>query len=396
MEVKIITLNARGLGQSLQRRRVFRYLKMQKPDICFLQETHCIKENEYFWGQEWGNKCMFSNGSSNARGVGILLGSWVSKVEEVRCDMSGRYILCKINIAEYSYCIANIYAPNTDDVNFFNYIFNQIRDMDCVYVIVGSDFNVALNSKMDRSAYVEYNTGNRERIIQEIQEKNLIDVYREKHPEKKVFTWMRGTNRREWSRIDYFLISSGLLQYCDMCEIFPSVISDHSLVMMRIVPCAQKRGPGCWKLNNELLLNERFCTEMKNCLEGVKRVYSYLNDIELSELLKYEASQFTREFAKQIAYDTKWAKFNLYEQLEKLQRELINDGLSDILMDRTKVIESEITSYEIQDAKRAAFRCHTQFTQYGEIPSKYYFNLEKRNYVNKTMYVARKPDNSLT
>ena len=58
-------------------------------------------------------------------------------------------------------------------------------------------------------------------------------------------------------------------------------------------------------------------------------------------------------------------------------------------------VREEITAYEILDVKRAAFRSKQLWIQGGEISSKYYFNLEKRNFLSKTMYVVRKKDGML-
>ena len=38
-----------------------------------LQETHCTTENEQKWGRERGNNMYSSNGTSNARGVTIII-----------------------------------------------------------------------------------------------------------------------------------------------------------------------------------------------------------------------------------------------------------------------------------------------------------------------------------
>ena len=46
--------------------------------------------------------------------------------------------------------------------------------------------------------------------------------------------------------------------------------------------------------------------------------------------------------------------------------------------------------------KEAAFRCRKEYIQKGESSSKYFYNLERRNFITKTMYVARRKDGTLT
>ena len=45
----------------------------RKADIIFLQETHSTVKTETQWNNEWGAEIITSHGSSNARGVAILI-----------------------------------------------------------------------------------------------------------------------------------------------------------------------------------------------------------------------------------------------------------------------------------------------------------------------------------
>ena len=125
-------------------------------------------------------------------------------------------------------------------------------------------------------------------------------------------------------------------------------------------------------------------------IEGVKRVYIYLEPTELWELIKFECAQFTRKCTRVKSHWEKENKFNMYCELGKLQQEGLEKDFSKELQERIHLVEGEIRSYEIKDVQRSAFRCCMQWTEYGETPSKYYFNLEKRNFTTKTMYVVRK------
>ena len=65
-------------------------------------------------------------------------------------------MLCKLQIGEYTYCICNIYAPNFDSPGFFEGIFEKVRRMDCVFDIIGGDFNEVQDGSVDRSSKVVY------------------------------------------------------------------------------------------------------------------------------------------------------------------------------------------------------------------------------------------------
>ena len=59
-------------------------------------------------------------------------------------------------------------------------------------------------------------------------------------------------------------------------------------------------------------------------------------------------------------------------------------------------VVSDLEGYEVTDAKHSAFRCRVNWTKHGEIGSSYFMNLEKQNYVNKTMYMVYNHQGVLT
>ena len=66
--VKVLSLNVRGLRNQIKRRAIFTYLKRQKADIYCLQETYSKKLDEKIWPAEWGGKVVFSHGNNTPEG----------------------------------------------------------------------------------------------------------------------------------------------------------------------------------------------------------------------------------------------------------------------------------------------------------------------------------------
>ena len=135
---------------------------------------------------------------------------------------------------------------------------------------------------------------------------------------------------------------------------------------------------------------------MEAIVKGITRTYGYLNDTELWELIKFEIGQFAREYSKMKREHEKFDRFQLYERLSVLQQKWLQSGLNDENLCETAFVEAQIKSYKIVDVKRAMFRCKANWQEGGEKMSKFFFNLEKQNYVTKTMYIVRKSDGSLT
>ena len=67
----ILSLNARGIRDQIKRRSIFSYLKDQKANIYFLQETYSERAEENIWRNEWGGELFFSHGTKHSKDVRI-------------------------------------------------------------------------------------------------------------------------------------------------------------------------------------------------------------------------------------------------------------------------------------------------------------------------------------
>ena len=89
---------------------------------------HSTKECAQFWEAEWGGKALFSHGSSNTKGVMILVNPNLElKVEKCITDKNGRNILLDLIVDEYHIILVNIYALN--DVNQQLTFFKDLQNL---------------------------------------------------------------------------------------------------------------------------------------------------------------------------------------------------------------------------------------------------------------------------
>ena len=110
-------------------------------DILCLQETHSTPEDESLWELEWGNKILFSHGTSSSRGVAVLyrkLFKW--KINDIRTDQHGRYVTCRININDVTVVLGNVYGPNDPCPNFFEQLIRGMYQQ-CNDIVLVGDFN---------------------------------------------------------------------------------------------------------------------------------------------------------------------------------------------------------------------------------------------------------------
>ena len=313
-----MSLNAQGMSNQLKQRKIFKRLHNLCTDIVFVQEAHCVSKSNSIWKSEWGQQVIFSNGDSNARGVMTLVSKHLHGcIKEIRCDSYGRYLICKAEINSESYCLANIYAPNEDEPAFFRSVFDDFTEMECMHIIIGGDFNLVLQPE-DRSSGKLLNSNASNVVTNFAEQENLVDIWRMQHPDSKMFTWNRVDQIRgklNWSRIDFFLLSSSLCNKTTKTDILPSYLSDHSMIECAIQVTDTKRGPGYWKINNSFLNNEKYCKMIGETIDKTLGMFSYLDPSRLWEILKFELANVSKEFAQEESQKTKENKHNLYKLL---------------------------------------------------------------------------------
>ena len=241
---KITSLNIRGLNNQKKRRNVFRWLKRNKTDLCFMQETYSTADIEHIWSNEWGGQVLYSNGTCHSRGVMILIRPGFDvKINNVETDNIGRTLVIDANIEDAPFKLINIYAPNNEEsqVHFYNQLRNTLtrKVSSGDNILVGGDFNVPFEPYKDRKSETPFqNSRNYLKVINSL---NLIknslelhDAWRIKNPDKKRFTWGRKQPTKVKSRLDYWLSSEHLADYIEETDIVPYIQSDHSAVTIKL------------------------------------------------------------------------------------------------------------------------------------------------------------------
>ena len=113
-KIHLLTLNVQGVRDKNKQARLFQWSKQQKANILFLQETHITKDIQLSFDRQFNGTVLNSPGTSNSRGVAVLIHSSVShKVINTHCDTLGRIIILNVEINEQGYSLINVYAPNS-------------------------------------------------------------------------------------------------------------------------------------------------------------------------------------------------------------------------------------------------------------------------------------------
>ena len=141
-DIKILTYNCQGLGNSQKRIDVINILKSKNCDIYCIQDVHCTKATENFIRAQWGYECIFSSKSSNSRGVGILFNKNVDyKIHDYISDNEGNYIIADITVNNNRLTLITLYGPNTASPSFFESLINKSHQFNNNTTILCGDYN---------------------------------------------------------------------------------------------------------------------------------------------------------------------------------------------------------------------------------------------------------------
>ena len=179
-----------------------------------------------------------------------------TKINQVNKDKEGRMLKVQADLFEYPLTLINIYAPNTDDPQFYRNLFlesSQIHGQ----CIIGGDINLILNPCLDKSNNSHVSLSKAATALKEgMKDFGYLDIWRVRNPNERDYSYYSHVHD-VYTRIDLFLIASSLELNVQACEYLPRTLSDHSPVKMKLT-INHKIFPKKWKLHPHLLKDPLF------------------------------------------------------------------------------------------------------------------------------------------
>ncbi|XP_058741814.1 uncharacterized protein LOC131614210 [Vicia villosa] len=306
------TLNIRGGGSLIKRKRVNNIICKGRADFFMIQETKLedISETlaESFWsGDDIGYSFLASEGRS-----GGIVSLWRNNTVTVIAGFRGKGFLgTKVSWKNAVYYIVNIYSPCSIHLKrdlWKNLLELKQRFSDGDWII-GGDFNAVKKRRERYGRSSDSNSVERREFSDFIDGCGLVDV-----PCKgKKFSWYSGDGRSK-SRIDRILVSDAIVSSWGVVGQFIGNrdISDHCPVWLEVDK--EDWGPKPFKFNNEWFSNKDFLPFVER--EWMKLDVSGRGDFVLKEkfrLIKDKLNWWNREV---------FGKFNL--EMEEGVRDLNN------------------------------------------------------------------------
>ncbi|MBT8306444.1 MAG: exodeoxyribonuclease III [Maribacter sp.] len=252
--MNIISWNVNGI-RAIVKKDFFESIQNLNPDILCLQETKAQDDevekalsqlNSYYNHFNSAEKKGYSGTALLSKKKPITI---INDMEVPEHDLEGR-----IQCAEYpEFYLVNVYVPNSGqqlerlqyrkkwDSDFLAYLKNLEKNKP---VIVCGDFNVAHTSIDLKNDKANYNkTAGYTQIeidgMDNFVNSGFVDSYRYLHPDEVAYTYwsyrFKARERNTGWRIDYFLVSSKLVDNIKSVNIFSDVYgSDHCPIGLEI------------------------------------------------------------------------------------------------------------------------------------------------------------------
>ena len=407
--IKVLSANCQGLRNTQKLDDILTYLKEKKINIACLQDTHLLESDIPLLKKFWKGDIFISGHKSNSRGVAILLSSnFEYQVLSFKKDTGGNFVNVLLKLSTMTLNLTSLYGPNSDNPNFFNQIQNLVASESGDYDIICGDFNLVLNPHMDTFNYKHINNPNaRQKVLNMIDDLNLSDIYRQFHPTTRRYTWRR-KNPVKQARLDFFLASSSILDIVKGCDVKLSYRSDHSMIELELILNHFVKGKGIWKFNNSLLSVKDYLELVNKIIHEEKIKYAlpvydlnYItstnNKIEMTiEDDAFLEALFLRIRGETIKFSTTKKRIstliekNLLKDIETLEASELQSNF-ELLQDKKKELQ------DIRDNKLKGnmVRSRLQWLHEGEKPSRFFCNLENKNYIEKTIKRVQTNDGSI-
>ena len=207
----------------------------------------------------WAGQHFHSTFQAKARGVSILVANHILfEPNSVTADKNGRFVIVSGKLFNTKVILANVYAPNVDDVSFFDRVFSLLHDLDSHFLILGGDFNCWLDPTLDRSSGRPGAVSKSALCIQSfLSEFGVSDIWRFLHPQDRQYSFFSSVHH-SYSRIDYIFIDNRLIPQVRSCTYHCIVISDHAPVAMALFLPNAPQPMRQWRFNSSLLSDTEF------------------------------------------------------------------------------------------------------------------------------------------
>ena len=274
---------------------------------------------------------------------------------------------------------------------------------------------MVLDQRVDTYGYRRINHPRaRDKVLEILKQRNIVDIYRVRHMDVRRYTWRVMNPEMKQARLDFFLISEELCAMTVDIDIAPGYRTDHSLICLTLNYAEQSKGKGLFKFNCSLLRDQEYSALVKQTITNTVLDYALpvyvpdfvksvsgnerfsdmqftINDSLLFEVLilniRTETITYSIRKAKRYKRDEKALNCAI-AQLEQQMNSSPSAEVAEELYEKQKKLEEHREILMRGNITRSRVKWYEE----GERSTKYFLNLEKRNYISKLISCLQSDD----
>lgn len=381
-EFKIASLNLNGARDGMKRALLFETIKEKSIDVLFAQETHSDVNNAADWAKEFGGLSILSHKTNTSGGVAIIFSqNCIPSSYEVDECVKGRLLRVRAQFENSFFVFICVYAPTEgrERMLFLSTLDDVLKDCDPGdFLLLGGDYNCT-ELCIDRN-HREPHMPSRKRLIEFINSHDLADVWRCLHNNHRQYTWAHAfDNTFSLARLDRFYSFKHQLSYFKSCLILPVGFSDHSMVLCTCYVSATRHKSAYWHFNTSLLSDNHFRDVFKFFWRDYKMKKSSFQSLQQWwDFGKAQIKQLCQQYTSHVTGDIARRMKLLEGEIMELQKIAETNGHHSHLesLKTKKTLLNDLLGVKAQGA---LVRSRFQSAELMDAPSKFFFNLEKKN-----------------
>ncbi|GFS17878.1 Pol-like protein [Elysia marginata] len=285
--------------------------------------------------------------------------------------------------------ILNAYAPcNENEKKLFLQELTNSLQRTCKptnETICLGDFNSVINNDLDIVSGNPHNLHTIKLFDEWIKLNNLFDVWREKHPQEKQFTWCRKNIAR---RLDYVFLNEYLYNTVSQIHIKFLGFSDHNLVVCHCDLVPRLKRSFTYKLNTNFLKDRKYLALIKRLIQNVynESENRELNPHQKWELAKAEICATSQQYSKYLATNRVNTSIQLQTKLELTNRRLATEPTNEEIQKERVQILKRLEIREMDKTRGAQIRSRIKWIEEIEKFSKFFLSLEKSRSSGNTIH----------
>jgi len=315
-------------------------------------------------------------------------------IESKHASNDGRLLLLNIELDNKNMTVINVYANNSEKLR--KELFRKLEKWVNRYakhkenIVIAGDMNCCLRNQ-DRSNQSHLGDKSRTTLENVLRNIDVKDTWGSVTSAPGfTFDDKRSETR---SRLDYIFVSKSVCLCAE--DVHVSVcpcVPDHNAVIVKTQVLCNPRGPGYWKMNNQLLENNEFNLNVKNIVDEIRLKYNSKSYSFIWETIKIRIKEMAVKLSINKARKEKNVKKCLQRELDEINLKGAEEQDRENVHVRKQILENKLNEIYIRAAKGAQLRSKANYIEKGEISMKYFKDLEKIHQRNNVIECIENED----